>query len=98
MKRFLRSRFFIFFNAFISFVVGIIAGLLLAYRPEVSGKVSGGGYIVSGYTKTNYVFDIRAAFGYWLIALVIAISVTLLCIAIRKLYIQSAENKNEKNN
>ena len=44
MKRFLRSRFFIFFIAFISFVVGIIAGLLLAYRPEVSGKVSGGGY------------------------------------------------------
>ena len=85
MKQFLGSKAFVIICTASTLVIGIIAGTLLGYQPNVSGYVSG--YVTtSGRTYTQYVFQIKAAFGYWLFAVAIAFVVLLLTIIIRKHY------------
>ena len=59
----------------ISFVLGVIAGILLGFRPIVRG--SSGMY--SGSTSTSYKFNIQSAIGYWIFAIVLSAIVFLLC-------------------
>ena len=56
----------------ISFVLGVIAGILLSFRPD---KGSQSTY----YIHLKYVFDIRTAIGYWIFAIVLSAIVFLLC-------------------
>ena len=84
MKNILNHRFFPVIPPAVVQLLGIIAGVLLAYQPIVTG-----GY---GSTGTTYRFQIRAAFGYWLFSLTISFTVFLLCLVIRKLY-QPEEDK-----
>ena len=86
MSKFLSSKIFVFISTFFTFVIGGVAGWLLGYQPYVSGYTSGS-YVVSGRTGTEYVFQIKTACGYWLLALLITLVVLFLCIIIRKLYI-----------
>lgn len=100
MGKFFSSKIFVFINTFFTLAIGGIAGWLLGYQPVVSGSVSGWssswGGSTSGKTNTEYVFQIKTACGYWLLALLIALVVLFLCITIRKLYINhkiSADNE-----
>ena len=86
MSKFLSSKIFVFISTFSTFLIGVIAGWLLGYQPYISGYTSGV-YIISGSTDTEYVFQIKTAFGYWLLTLLITLVVLFLCIIIRKLYI-----------
>ncbi len=100
MGKFFGSKIFVFISTFFTFAIGMIAGWLLGYQPVVSGVVSGWsnswGGTTSGKTSTEYVFQIKTACGYWLLALLISLVVLFLCITIRKLYINhkiSADNE-----
>ena len=83
MGKFLGSKLFVIISTAITFVIGMIAGWLLGYQPSVGGFIGQYG----GATSTKYVFQIKTACGYWLLAILITLVVLLLCIAIRKLYI-----------
>ena len=93
MNKFLRSRFFVAIFTFLSFILGGIAGWLLGYQPYVSGKVNGYssefGGSTKGSTSTEYVFQIKTACGYWLIALAITLVVFLLSVLVRKMYLKN---------
>lgn len=90
MKKFLSSKVFVIVSTILTFVIGGLAGWLLGYQPKVSGSVSGYSTSIGGTTRgstsTNYVFQIKTACGYWLLALLITFIVLLLCLTIRKLY------------
>ena len=59
----------------ISFVLGVIAGIMLGFQPSVSGSSN----MYGGSTRTSYKFDIRSAIGYWIFAIVLSAIVFLLC-------------------
>ncbi len=62
----------------ISFVLGVIAGILLSFRPDKKMCTAS----FSPYTiniRLKYVFDIRTAIGYWIFAIVLSAIVFLLC-------------------
>lgn len=100
MKKFLSSKAFVVLCTLAALVIGGVAGWLLGYQPSVSGRVSGYassfGGTTSGSTSTEYIFRSETACGYWLLALLIALLVMLLCILIRKLYLQSAVKKDDR--
>lgn len=111
MKKFLSSKFFIVLMPILTLVIGGIAGWLLGYQPNVTGEVSGSTYgflkewggevsgSTSGSTSTEYIFQIKTAIGYWLMALIISLAVLLLCILIRKVYTAQKQPGNyEENN
>lgn len=89
MKRFFSSRWFVILSTTITFVLGGLAGWLLGYQPYTTGRVSGGDWIgiTSGSTNTEYLFQLKTAFGYWIIALIITFVVFLLCVLIRKQFL-----------
>ncbi|MDE6617435.1 MAG: hypothetical protein K2K13_00115 [Clostridiales bacterium] len=78
MSKFLGSKTFVLVSTLLTLVIGGIVGWLLGYEPIVAGYVS---------TYTKYVFQIRLACGYWLLALIITFVVLLLSITIRNQYI-----------
>ena len=84
MKNIFNRRSFLVIPPVVVWLLGILAGVLLAYQPKVSGG--------SGFAGTSYQFQIRAAIGYWLFSLTISLTVFLLCLVIRKLY-QPEEDK-----
>lgn len=104
MKKFLSSKIFVIVSTLITLVIGGIAGWLLGYQPNVSGNVKGsvsgtqyGSWgTTSGSTTTEYLFQIKTACGYWLIALIITFLVLLICILIRKLYIKNSATESDK--
>ncbi|MDE6001071.1 MAG: hypothetical protein K2G96_01950 [Clostridia bacterium] len=101
MGKFFGSKIFVINSTLFTLVIGGIAGWLLGYQPSVSGSVSGisnsFGGTTSGSTATEYVFQIKTACGYWLLALLITLIVLFLCITLRKLYINhKTEAKIEK--
>lgn len=62
----------------ISFVLGVIAGILLSFRlDKKTSTASLSGYTI--YIRLKYVFDIRSAIGYWIFAIVLSAIVFLLC-------------------
>ena len=62
----------------ISFVLGVIAGILLSFRPDKKMcTASFSPYTI--YIRLKYVFDIRSAIGYWIFAIVLSAIVFLLC-------------------
>ena len=91
MGKFLSSKVFVIVCTLFTLAIGMIAGWLLGYQPSVSGSVSGhvgmGIGSTSGKTATEYIFQIKTACGYWLLAILITFIVFLLCITIRKQYI-----------
>lgn len=93
MKKFLSSKIFIVVFTSLSLILGGIAGWLLGYQPNVSGKVFGAstqyGGTTNGSTSTQYIFQIKTACGYWLIALAVTLVVFLLCVLIRKMYLKN---------
>lgn len=94
MNKFLSSKLFVILTPTLTFIIGLVAGWLLGYQPNVSGNTNGyvgmyGGN-VSGSTSTTYVFQIKTSVGYWLFALVISLVVLLLCVLIKK---QFSEHK-----
>lgn len=93
IEKILKHKLFIILTPAITFVLFFIAGFLLGYQPNVSGRVSGGSYGVYGSTSTNYTFMIRNAIGIWLIGLAVTLLVFLVCILIQKQYWQAVENK-----
>ncbi len=58
----------------ISFVLGVIAGILLSFRPDKKLELYQTIHVV-----VKYVFDIRSAIGYWIFAIVLSAIVFLLC-------------------
>ncbi len=58
----------------ISFVLGVIAGILLSFRLDKKLKL-----YYSQHVVVKYVFDIRSAIGYWIFAIVLSAIVFLLC-------------------
>lgn len=90
MNNFLSSKVFVIISTVFTFIIGMIAGWLLAYQPSTSGSVSGWsspyGGSTSGHTATEFIFQIKTACGYWLIAIMITFVVLLLCLIIRKKY------------
>lgn len=82
MEKIFRSKLFVIIIPIIVLAIGIAAGTLLGLHPK----------IVAGYTTaTTYVFRIKTAIGYWLLALILSIITTLLCVIIRKQYINKSE-------
>ncbi|MDE5562791.1 MAG: hypothetical protein K2J01_04520 [Clostridiales bacterium] len=77
MSKFLGSKTFVLVSTLLTLVIGGIVGRLMGYEPIVAGYVS---------THTKYVFQIRLACGYWLLALIITFVVLLLSITIRNQY------------
>lgn len=59
----------------ISFVLGVIAGILLSFRPDKKATYS----TLFNNVRLHYVFDIRSAIGYWIFAIVLSAIVFLLC-------------------
>ena len=98
MKKFLGSKVFVILTPIIIFVLGVVAGVLLGFQPSVQGKVSGWsgtlGGVTSGSTATEYIFRIETAIGYWILALICAVIVLLLCIVIKNHY--TAKDKTAK--
>ena len=90
MDKIFKHKLFIILTPAITFVLFFIAGFLLAYQPNVTGRVSGS-YFISGSTSTQYLFMIRNAIGIWLIGLAVALSVFLVCVLIRKQYLGTVE-------
>ena len=90
IEKILKHKLFIILTPAITFVLFFIAGFLLGYQPNVSGRVSGS-YVVSGSTSTNYTFMIRNAIGIWLIGLAVTLLVFLVCILIQKQYLGTVE-------
>ena len=98
MKKFLSSKSFVILSTLVPLIIGGIAGWLLGYQPNVTGEVKGWstsiGGTTSGSTATEYIFQLKTACGFWLLALLISFLVALVCILIRKLYLQSANGEN----
>ena len=90
MKKFFQSKLFVILTPIIVFALGVGAGVLLGFQPRVSGNVSGWsgmyGGSTSGHTGTEYIFRIETAIGYWILALICAVIVALLCIIIKNHY------------
>lgn len=101
MNKILKSKLFVIIVPIIVLAIGVGAGIFLGYQPVVSGTVSGTQWGSSGRTGTKYVFRIETAVGYWMLALIFAITVLFICILIRKLYLNSTPsvaNDDENNN
>ena len=98
MKKFLGSKLFVILTPILIFALGIGAGVLLGFQPSVSGKVSGWsgtyGGSTSGSTGTVYIFRIETAIGYWILALICAVIVLLLCIVIKNHYAPKEKDSN----
>ena len=82
MKKFFQSKLFVILTPIIVFALGVGAGVLLGFQPTVSGY-SG---LYGGSTGTKYLFRIETAIGYWILALICAVIVLLLCIIIKNHY------------
>lgn len=80
--KFLASKAFVMISTIVTFIVGVVAGWLLGYQPNAFSNID-----TLNMTKTEYVFQIKTACGYWLLAVLITFVVLLLCLVIRKLYI-----------
>lgn len=99
MKKFLSSKLFVILTPILTLAIGGVAGWLLGYQPNITGSTSGfvgmyGGN-VTGSTSTTYVFQMKTAIGYWLLAIAISLVAFLLCVLIRKVY---TEHKQMSNN
>ena len=84
MNKFLSSKLFVVLSTSLTLLFGAITGWLLGYQPQVRGYVYGGG--LGGTTSTSYVFNLRTAFGYWLLAIVLTYVVFLVSLLIRNIY------------
>ena len=101
MSKILKSKLFVIIVPIIILALGIGAGILLGYQPVTSGYTSGNMGVSYGSTNTKYVFRIETAIGYWMLALIFAITVLFICILIRKLFLNSTTsiaNNNDGNN
>ena len=92
MKSFFASKWFVILTPIIVFALGVGAGVLLGFQPSVSG-FSG---LYGGTTGTKYVFRIETAIGYWILALICAVIVALLCIIIKNHYTAKEKDANSK--
>lgn len=95
MKKFLESKIFVFVSTFLTLIIGGIAGWLLGYQPNTRADINGFSAVKD--VRTKYVFQIKTACGYWLLAIIITFIVLLLCITIRKQYMNHT-TKTEMNN
>ena len=99
MKKFFGSKLFVILMPIITLVIGGVAGWLLGYQPMVKGSVSGWsgeyGGSTSGKTSTEYLFQLKTASGYWLFAIILSLVVFLLCVIIRKQYINQNTAKSD---
>ena len=93
MDKVLKSKIFLVLTPIITFVLFVVAGILLSYVPHVSGSTSGM-TLVTGRTTTEYVFSIKNAVGIWLIGVAVSLLVLLVCILIRKITLKAFDNNN----
>lgn len=91
MKKFFGSKLFVILMPIITLVIGGVAGWLLGYQPMVTS------YAGSGYGKTSIedLFQLKTASGYWLFAIILSLVVFLLCVIIRKQYINQNTAKSD---
>lgn len=92
MDKIFKSKIFVVVMPIITFLLFLIAGWQVSYLPYTRGDTYGfissiAGGTVKGSTTTTYVFHINNAIGVWLIGFVISISVLLMCVLIRKVYL-----------
>lgn len=94
MKKFLGSKLFVILTPILTLAIGGIAGWLLGYQPNISRQITeSDGHKISS-TTFSYVFQIKAAIGYWLLAVVISLVVFLLCVLIQKIYTEHKQTSN----
>ncbi len=88
MNKFLSSKLFVVLSTSLTLILGIPVGFLLGYQPQVTGSVKGygGGGSTSGSTSTTYVFSLKTALGYWLLAILLTYVVFLVSMLIRNIY------------
>lgn len=101
LNKFLKSRTFVIICTIFTFALGMAAGTLLAYQPYVTGTTSGwvspiSGGNVKGSTNTEYIFQLNAALGYWLFAIILAFIVFWVCLLIRYTFIHKQHSHAEK--
>ena len=97
MKKFLSGKSFVATSTTLSFLLCFVAGILLGFQPNTSGSVSGSLYI-SGDITTKYVFQFRAALGYWLLGLVLTFAVYMLCVLVRAQILKDTKENGEIHN
>lgn len=85
MKKILSSKCFVILTPLLTLIMGLGAGWLLSYQsPMRFNRPSDD--LIGSTLADEYVFQIRVAFGYWLLALIFSLIVLLLCILIKKQY------------
>ncbi len=101
MNKFLSGKLFVVLSTSLTLLIGIGVGFLLGYQPQVEGSVwttpsfsMYGDGKVSGKTSTTYIFDLKTALGYWLLAILLTYVVFLFSVLIRNIYKNKLASEN----
>lgn len=88
MSKFFRSKWFVAITTIISLALSIVAGWGSGYVPIAYGKPG----VINGGVATHLEFSFKVAAGHWAIGFAVTVLVFVACVAVRKLYLNKAEN------